>query len=448
MKHNFMTKMVSALLAVVLSTAAFSVTAFASGGEESTESVAEQETTGDVSDLLSALAGSQVTVSVTEDGIQFSSGENDSEQTGTVTTGGGNLNVRTGAGMDYTAFTQLPNGTTVKVIGTDGDWLKVILPEKVGYVYSGYMTVSDGEAGSGEGPFSLDTETLENLLGMLGGGLNGGAALTPDGNLSLIDDIGSPTTSGKQFITVETKNGNVFYGCLFECLPLMGLISAIFTSLFIGSEYSDGTIRNKIIVGHSRIRIYLANLIVCAIASVLISLSYTVGVFVIGNMNGGELITETATIFLCMISSLMISVTFASIMTLLAILNTNKAGNVVVSMILALVLLVSGSFIHQKLGEPKLYDNYVTVNEMGIPTQVEQLPNPQYIEGTPRIVLEVLSDLLPSGQAIQLADAFDTEGMTDESIANAPYRWMGYSLLVTFLTSVLGIALFRKKEIR
>lgn len=173
--------------------------------------MAEQETAGDVSDLLSALAGSQVTVSVTEDGIQFNSSENDSGQTGTVTTGGGNLNVRTGAGMDYTAFTQLPNGTTVKVIGTDGDWLKVILPEKVGYVYSGYMTVSDGEAGSGEGSFSLDTETLENLLGMLGGGLNGGAALTPDGNLSLIDDIGSPTASGKQFITVETKNGNVFY---------------------------------------------------------------------------------------------------------------------------------------------------------------------------------------------------------------------------------------------
>lgn len=46
---------------------------------------------------------------------------------------------------------------------------------------------------------------------MLGGGLNGGVALTPDGNLSLIDDIGSPTASGKQFITVETKNGNVFY---------------------------------------------------------------------------------------------------------------------------------------------------------------------------------------------------------------------------------------------
>ena len=211
MKHNFMTKMVSALLAVVLSTAAFSITAFASGGEESTESVAEQETAGDVSDLLSALAGSQVTVSVTENGIQFSAAENDTGQTGTVTTGGGNLNVRTGAGMDYTAFTQLPNGTTVKVIGTDGDWLKVILPEKVGYVYSGYMTLSDtGGENDSSFSFSIDPDKLSELFEQLMGG-SGGAALTPDGNLSLIDDIGSPTTSGKQFITVETKNGNVFY---------------------------------------------------------------------------------------------------------------------------------------------------------------------------------------------------------------------------------------------
>ena len=31
--------------------------------------------------------------------------------------------------------------------------------------------------------------------------------LTPDGNLTLIDDIGSDRTGGKQFITVQTKNG-------------------------------------------------------------------------------------------------------------------------------------------------------------------------------------------------------------------------------------------------
>jgi len=36
-------------------------------------------------------------------------------------------------------------------------------------------------------------------------------ALTPDGNLSLIDDIQTQTIEDKQFITVTTKNGNYFY---------------------------------------------------------------------------------------------------------------------------------------------------------------------------------------------------------------------------------------------
>ena len=39
----------------------------------------------------------------------------------------------------------------------------------------------------------------------------GSDALTPDGNLTLIDDIGSSTKAGKQFITLESKNGNTFY---------------------------------------------------------------------------------------------------------------------------------------------------------------------------------------------------------------------------------------------
>lgn len=35
--------------------------------------------------------------------------------------------------------------------------------------------------------------------------------LTPDGNLTLVDDEGKPSSVGKQFITVVTKTGNYFY---------------------------------------------------------------------------------------------------------------------------------------------------------------------------------------------------------------------------------------------
>ena len=35
--------------------------------------------------------------------------------------------------------------------------------------------------------------------------------LTPDGSLTLVDDYGSPTGQGKQFITITTETGEYFY---------------------------------------------------------------------------------------------------------------------------------------------------------------------------------------------------------------------------------------------
>ena len=245
-KTKCLSRILTAFLAVMLCVAAFSTPALAYGGGDSqaaettggleadteetgqtntdatdgTEADAEIDTDtlmdGDAADLLSALLGSQVSITATDGGVQITTGsaeEKSPGQTGTVTTNGGNLNVRTGAGLDNNAFTQLPNGTTVEVIGTDGDWIQILLPERVGYVYSDYLTVSDTKTeatGGGSFSLSLDKEELSSLWELFTGN-GGGAALTPDGNLSLLDDIGSAAQTGKQFITVETKNGNVFY---------------------------------------------------------------------------------------------------------------------------------------------------------------------------------------------------------------------------------------------
>ena len=250
-KTRRISRILPAILAVMLCVTVFPVTAFAGGTDPAPEPLPEAaaEATGGVepdaekpdktntaaagiteddktksltgkeaADLLSSLFDSKVSITATDDGIQItaSGGTEETTQTGTVTTNGGKLNVRTGAGLDKTAFTQLPNGTQVEVIGTDGDWVKILLPERIGYVHSDYLTVSDTITEStAEGSFSLslDEEELAALLGLFTGSQTSGgsAALTPDGNLTLIDDIGSTTQSGKQFITVETKSGNVFY---------------------------------------------------------------------------------------------------------------------------------------------------------------------------------------------------------------------------------------------
>ena len=248
-KTRRISRMLPAILAVMLCVTVFPVTAFAGGTDPASEPLPEAaaEATGGVepdtdnhsktetasagkteddksksltgkeaADLLSSLFGSKVNITATDDGIQITTiGTEETTQTGTVTTNGGKLNVRTGAGLDKTAFTQLPNGTQVEVIGTEGDWVKILLPERIGYVHSDYLTVSDTITEStAEGSFSLslDEEELAALLGLFTGSqTDGSAALTPDGNLTLIDDIGSTTQSGKQFITVETKTGNIFY---------------------------------------------------------------------------------------------------------------------------------------------------------------------------------------------------------------------------------------------
>ena len=245
-KTKGISRILTAFLAVMLCVTAFSLPAFAYGADPTGEAA---ETTGgiepgkeetgkadtaaatdkpeadkeaeplaesDLADLFSALFGSKVSITATDDGIQITTGSAEEKapgQTGTVTTNGGNLNVRTGAGLDNNAFTQLPNGATVEVIGTDGDWIQILLPERVGYVYSDYLTVSDTKTeatGGGSFSLSLDKEELSSLWELFTGN-GGGAALTPDGNLSLIDDIGSAAQTGKQFITVETKTGNFFY---------------------------------------------------------------------------------------------------------------------------------------------------------------------------------------------------------------------------------------------
>ena len=249
-KTRRISRILPAILAVMLCVTVFPVTAFAGGIDPAPEPLPEAaaEATGGVepdtdnhsktetasagkteddksksltgkeaADLLSSLFGSKVNITATDDGIQITtSGTEETTQTGTVTTNGRKLNVRTGAGLDKTAFTQLPNGTQVEVIGTDGNWVKILLPERIGYVHSDYLTVSDTKTestGAGSFSLSLDEEELAALLGLFTGSQTSGgsAALTPDGNLTLIDDIGSTTQSGKQFITVETKTGNIFY---------------------------------------------------------------------------------------------------------------------------------------------------------------------------------------------------------------------------------------------
>lgn len=131
------------------------------------------------------------------------------DPTGKVVTGGSRLNVRTGAGMDYEIIDQFCPGEEVSVIGTEGDWYQIIVPAKTGYVHSDYLEVLESATNE------TDADLLQMFMMMFMDSMNNAGdvncALTPDGNMNLIDDYGSATKAGKQFITLTTKSGNYFY---------------------------------------------------------------------------------------------------------------------------------------------------------------------------------------------------------------------------------------------
>ena len=119
------------------------------------------------------------------------------------------LNLRSGSGMEYEIIGHLLPGEEVQVISEDGDWYQIVVPERTGYVYKDYVDKLKAEEESG----NIDEEFLAMMLYLMMSSMNqtNTAPLTPNGNLTLVDDIGSSSGQGQQFITLVTKAGNYFY---------------------------------------------------------------------------------------------------------------------------------------------------------------------------------------------------------------------------------------------
>jgi len=140
--------------------------------------------------------------------------------TGTVTTNGSNLNVRTGPSIDYEIISSLANGSEVTVIDEKDGWYRIEFPADIAYVCGQYVRLNEVATAETPEGYSFDItgsdmadfiSTLSNLYSQEQQPIPEVHGLTPDGNLTLVDDLGQKTGEGQQFITLVTKAGNYFY---------------------------------------------------------------------------------------------------------------------------------------------------------------------------------------------------------------------------------------------
>lgn len=241
------------------------------------------------------------------------------------------------------------------------------------------------------------------------------------------------------YISAEKYDSAAYLDGILLCyITFIGVVIAAFISLFIGTEYSDGTIRNKLIVGHRRSAIYISNFIISSVASIIISASFMLTITVIGLPLKMILMSEASTILVTILSGFVLCLSFTGIFTLVAMLCQNKAAVAVICVVSAFALLMVASYLVAALSEPELINEYYYDAQTDDWIMGELVPNQRYVGGIKREIFEFLNDFLPGGQAIQISQAqIDT-----------PWLLQCYSAIIAIGSSLLGLELFKRKDLK
>ena len=212
---------------------------------------------------------------------------------------------------------------------------------------------------------------------------------------------------------------------------------AAFVPMFLGTDHSDGTLQNKLILGNSRLSVYAANLIVCLFAGLSMCAAYAASYISIGILAVGKFTCSTELIIKYIVASLLILSVFIALFTALAQTISNKAGSSVICIMLALLLIFAGVLIRSALDEPEYFDAFV-LTENGVTVSEDRQLNPNYLRGIKRKVFEFMNDILPGCQTLQLVEF---------KINNINFFYV-CDILWMLLFTVTGLAVFKKEDLK
>lgn len=261
--------------------------------------------------------------------------------------------------------------------------------------------------------------------------------------------LGMIVLYGQYRTTQETNFSASLDSILLGVFLMVGVALAIFAPLFVGTEYSDGTMRNKLLVGAKRTHLYIANFSTCAIAGILMDIVWMIVVTIVGFFLLGPVTTPVLTLLLWIAIGILLTLSLAAIFTLITMLVTNKAVSAIICLSLSIVLLMVGYNLFILLHEPEFYDGMVsdvantTDTEDEAQTQysmqyVQNIPNPKYIPPEQRPFVQAVLDILPTGQAQQL---------TNREVPQ-PWLLLLYSAVTIAVANGLGIFAFRRKDLK
>ncbi|MGM9628442.1 MAG: ABC transporter permease subunit [Faecousia sp.] len=230
-------------------------------------------------------------------------------------------------------------------------------------------------------------------------------------------------------------NAHSYFYLWFFFIPF---VIGVFTSFFIGTEYSDGTLRNKLTVGHSREEIYSAFLLTTMAAAFLFVLAYLLAVFLVGlPFSGAAVLTPVQAQPWRLFHCGLILLEYAALFTLFSMLDSDKARNLIVSLLAAGILIVGGMLVYRRLTATEFIQLVIPQSDGSLLLK-DDAPNPEYLTGRIRMVFTWLTNLLPSGAMMLSLD----------KRLGIDWRTPCCAVSLNALLTTLGIRLFQKKDIK
>lgn len=231
----------------------------------------------------------------------------------------------------------------------------------------------------------------------------------------------------------------------FEYCSLIPILMSVFCSMFIGTEYSDGTMRNKLITGHKRATVYMSNFIISAAAGLMMYAACMLACLALGIPILGFFVGDIGMIFVRIGCSLTMLLALTGIFTLISLIVRSKTASAVVSILLAFTLLLGAAILYSLLLEPEYYHDYNIESvyteggeQIYVPSEEsESVPNPFYVSGVKRQIYQFIVDFTPGGQVIEILSGS----------MSSPFLLAGYSMLIAVGTTVAGLIVFSRKNL-
>ena len=236
---------------------------------------------------------------------------------------------------------------------------------------------------------------------------------------------------------------------LFQAEQALGGAAAIVLSLFVGAEYSSGTIRNQLMVGESRETVYLAGYLTCAGAAFILFMLPSLTALALGRV-------APDTILIAFFVGAMTCLLYAAIFHFIAVVCGSRTWAAIISLLLAAALLLAAVKFSQALEQgpytmqlvpeefstsKEAYSIEGVAEDMFDGLVMETVPNPNYLSGGKREAVQFFYDMNPAGQTTQLAR------LSEQDILH-PVRIVLLDVGLSAILCLGGIWLFQRKDIK